>query len=395
MAKIRLSKRAIIQFSALTLILLFLLAQITNAETQVLSVSPEVLRNLEGRVLGHNALTKDASRGEYFVTDLLLLSKDRHQLLPNKEECSAKVGSIAPKIDLLRLCSKSHCQKEDHKRELSEIIALLTETRGCFWHKFSLIEPSAIGQALKFVTSYIESLENNDRKLVLESILELLPIILRSKDNELAINFINRAQSLITKSDATAPSVQNKLLIIALSMVLHQKTADRLNIKQAQSIVLPLFSEIRSKNTTKSEQIHFISNTLLLSEYTGVQEYREYAKEVLDMLLKSVNQLSAGESAGVLASLKRFNEQPLHITVVASKNDSVARDLFLYSQALYYPYLRLDWWDRDEGPMINPDVRYPVLKRPAAFVCIQHHCSLPLFTTSELSKKLDKILFDY
>lgn len=42
--------------------------------------------------------------------------------------------------------------------------------------------------------------------------------------------------------------------------------------------------------------------------------------------------------------------------------------------------------------MPNPDVRYPTLKRPSAFICVQHRCSLPLFSVSEIQQALEKIL---
>ena len=70
--------------------------------------------------------------------------------------------------------------------------------------------------------------------------------------------------------------------------------------------------------------------------------------------------------------------EPLHVTVVGPKSDAVARSLFEAALAQATSYKRIEWWDRSEGPMPNSDVAYPTLARPAAFVCSDGACSLPV-----------------
>jgi hypothetical protein len=62
----------------------------------------------------------------------------------------------------------------------------------------------------------------------------------------------------------------------------------------------------------------------------------------------------------------------------------------LWSEAVRVkePYVRREWWDRSEGALPNPDVRYPKLAAPAAFVCVDTRCSVPLYTDQELREKL-------
>ena len=55
-------------------------------------------------------------------------------------------------------------------------------------------------------------------------------------------------------------------------------------------------------------------------------------------------------------------------------------------------YKRIDWWDRHEGPLKNPDVTYPELDEPAAFLCTNRICSLPVFTADDLSAALQRTL---
>ena len=92
--------------------------------------------------------------------------------------------------------------------------------------------------------------------------------------------------------------------------------------------------------------------------------------------------------AGILLSDRELNRDPLHLTVIGPKADSVAGKLFV--AALDQPgwYKRAEWWDPAEGPLPNPDVTSPNLKRPAAFVCTESRCSLPIFKPDGLAKFL-------
>ena len=94
---------------------------------------------------------------------------------------------------------------------------------------------------------------------------------------------------------------------------------------------------------------------------------------------------------GLLVADREVAAEPAHITIVGAKSD--ARSQHLDEAARAYParYKRLDWWDTSEGPLANPDVTYPVLAEPAAFVCTNHICSLPLFTADELKATIKRL----
>ena len=96
-------------------------------------------------------------------------------------------------------------------------------------------------------------------------------------------------------------------------------------------------------------------------------------------------------SSALLADLE-LNSAPLHLTIVGPKDDPAARGLF--QAALAYPssYKRLEWWDRREGRLPNPDVQYPELKTPAAFICTNTTCSSPIFKVEDLPGRVDKLL---
>ncbi len=83
--------------------------------------------------------------------------------------------------------------------------------------------------------------------------------------------------------------------------------------------------------------------------------------------------------------------EPAHITIVGRRGDPAAQALF--DRARRYPtrYLRIDWWDRREGPLPNPDVTYPELEQAAAFACANGLCSLPVLDPDKLFEAVRRV----
>jgi hypothetical protein len=46
--------------------------------------------------------------------------------------------------------------------------------------------------------------------------------------------------------------------------------------------------------------------------------------------------------------------------------------------------MQIEWWDRAEAALPNPKVRYPRLKRAAAFACTSSACSMPIYEPSDI-----------
>lgn len=117
----------------------------------------------------------------------------------------------------------------------------------------------------------------------------------------------------------------------------------------------------------------------LIAQISGDAELRAIAAEALRYLTTPAIARRRITEAGILLADREFNRDPLHLTVVGAKDDPRSRALF--QAALDQPgwYKRAEWWDRAEGPLPNPDVTYPQLERPAAFVCTDRRCSLPIF----------------
>lgn len=132
----------------------------------------------------------------------------------------------------------------------------------------------------------------------------------------------------------------------------------------------------------------------LLFHFTGNAADKQIAERAMRYVAADpvVYRLPA---ASPLLADSELSSDPLHLTIVGSRADARSRQLF--EQALQYPssYKRLEWWDPREGPsgrLPNPDVRYPALKSPAAFVCTNCTCSPPIFDPANLHARIDKLL---
>ena len=126
----------------------------------------------------------------------------------------------------------------------------------------------------------------------------------------------------------------------------------------------------------------------LLHRYTGDSADLSAAK----IALRYVSDADVTARFAILPGVLQANDEaandPLHITIVGNKAD--ARSLALHRAALRQGggYRRIEWWDPTEGKLVNPDVEYPALGRPAAFVCNDSSCSLPLFEPEAIARHL-------
>jgi uncharacterized protein len=129
----------------------------------------------------------------------------------------------------------------------------------------------------------------------------------------------------------------------------------------------------------------------LLSHYTGKIQDRKLAESAMSYLAAPQVAESRGSMvAGILLADAEMTTEPLHVTVVGQKSDAAAQALFAAAAGFYKPYRRLEWYDPAEGPLPSSDVDYPVLPRPAGFICTGNACSSPAFTAADLLRKLNR-----
>lgn len=129
----------------------------------------------------------------------------------------------------------------------------------------------------------------------------------------------------------------------------------------------------------------------LLSHYTGDRYYRDMAEHAMSYLAKREIATRRISEPGILLAADELGRDPLHLTIVGAKSDPAAGSM--YDTARRYPgwYKRIEWWDKNDGPLPNPDVRYPQMKKPSAFVCTDKLCSLPVFDSRGLTDIIAEI----
>jgi uncharacterized protein len=126
----------------------------------------------------------------------------------------------------------------------------------------------------------------------------------------------------------------------------------------------------------------------MLHRYTGDARYRAMSDYALRMLMTEQVADSLITAPGILLAAFESVNDPLHITIVGGKDDAAAAALFASAIRYAAVYRRVEWWDRREGNMPNPDVRYPQLSKPAAFICTDSTCSLPIFDASKIAAEV-------
>jgi len=117
----------------------------------------------------------------------------------------------------------------------------------------------------------------------------------------------------------------------------------------------------------------------LMHHYTGEVRYQHMATHGMKYLAAFAKAAPEQLRAEILLADRELSAAPIHITIVGHKADPAARDL--HSAALQYPsdYMQIDWLDRDEGRLPNPEIQYPKLDRAAAFACTASACSMPVY----------------
>lgn len=126
----------------------------------------------------------------------------------------------------------------------------------------------------------------------------------------------------------------------------------------------------------------------LLAHYSGNDAQIAMTKHAMRWLGSKGAALHNASQPGILLADNELASPPLHLTVIGPKADDKAANLFAALQRLPSWYKRIDWWDRAAGPLPNADVNYPPVKKPAAFVCTDRRCSLPLYDTDALNQFL-------
>ncbi|MGI9383737.1 MAG: DUF255 domain-containing protein [Methyloligellaceae bacterium] len=140
------------------------------------------------------------------------------------------------------------------------------------------------------------------------------------------------------------------------------------------------------------ENIRLAHFANLLHRVHGAQRHRDVAEHAMRYLTSEAIAKLRRFMVGVLGADEALAVEPAHITIVGRKDDPKAQALHAAARRLPLHYRRLDWWDKQEGPLPNPDVEYPELEKAAAFACANQICSLPVFEPDELPVAVQRMM---
>src|SRR6516162_225913 len=203
------------------------------------------------------------------------------------------------------------------------------------------------------------------------------------------------------EKDVAGPYLGDTLSMGGAFLTLYSFTADRAWLKRAEhaaGFIAANFKAVAgyvsnaNEGALKSkpqldENVGLMRFANLLFHYTGNSVYREMAEHGMQFLATPhVADHRGFLVAGVLIADREFNTPPQHLTIVGAKDDPAADALFAAAIRQPTPYKRVEWWDKREGPLPNPDVEYPVLERSAAFRCTDTSCSPPVYTVEQLTQ---------
>jgi hypothetical protein len=211
------------------------------------------------------------------------------------------------------------------------------------------------------------------------------------------------------EKDVTGPYLEDTLSMGRAFVSLHLATAEREWLERAGDAAAFIEKNFRHKDpgyvtsvdpkgsvlkpkVIQDENIALARFANLMYRYTGAASYRNTAEHAMRYLATEQVALRFLVSTGTLLAGFELANDPMHITIVGRKDDVQAQALF--QAAIRYPsvYRRIEWWDKREGEMPNPDVQYPELPRAAAFVCTNGTCSLPIYEVDKIAREVERAL---
>jgi uncharacterized protein len=207
-------------------------------------------------------------------------------------------------------------------------------------------------------------------------------------------------------TDRGGPFLDDSLAMSQAFVALYRSSGDRQWLSSAKSVLAAINGQLRDPKAgfvaapaaklnhgvfrdpirQPEQNAALVRVASLMHHYTGDIRYQKMATHAMRYLVGFSKAAPEQLRAEILSADRELAAAPIHITIVGGKSDPAARDL--HAAALRYPadYLQIDWWDREEGPLPNPEIQYPPLDRAAAFACTASACSMPVFASAEIER---------
>ena len=211
--------------------------------------------------------------------------------------------------------------------------------------------------------------------------------------------------------DSAGPYLADNLSMMQAFLSLYRSTGDRAWLTKGEATSAFIDAHFRAKDggyfaapAPKNAHGVFASPTRIVDENvalartanllfrtTGDNRYRAMSENAMHYLTSASIIDSRPFFPGLLLADREMSTDPIHIAIVGRKDDDAAKNLHVVALAYPESYLRVDWWDKREGPLPNPDVTYPTLAKAAAFACTGNACSLPVFDPKKIASAVDRL----
>lgn len=148
---------------------------------------------------------------------------------------------------------------------------------------------------------------------------------------------------------------------------------------------------LRSDARLPDENATLVRVARLAYAYTGLKRYQSMADHAMHYLASPGLIGSEAFEPGTLMADAEMAQPPVHITVVGHKDDAAAQALHAAALAYAVDFKQIDWWDKREGALPNPEVTYPELPHAAAFICTGNTCSSPIFDAARIGPTAERL----
>ncbi|MBX7219205.1 MAG: DUF255 domain-containing protein [Blastocatellia bacterium] len=133
----------------------------------------------------------------------------------------------------------------------------------------------------------------------------------------------------------------------------------------------------------RDENVAMVRFANMLYHYMGKDAHKAAAEQAMRFVAAPEVADRRPTATPLLAEFELANE-PVHITVVGSKDDPQAQALFKAAIAFPTSFKLVEWYDRKEGALPNAKVQFPELKSAAAFACSGERCSSPSYKPEDI-----------
>ena len=209
------------------------------------------------------------------------------------------------------------------------------------------------------------------------------------------------------ENDAAGPYLADTLAMARAFLALYTVTAERRWLARAEAAAAFIDARFRSPlgfataaaspeaplspKAQVDEIIALARFANLLHSHTGNAAHRALAEHAMRFLgAPAVVERQGYGTSGLLLADRELRTEPAHLTIVGGKDAPAAQALFATALRGAPAMARIEWLDAREGPLPRADVEYPTLRAPAAFLCADGSCSLPMNTSEQLAQKLSK-----